>query len=651
MLSSLYSGISGLVTQGQAMAVIGNNIANVNTVGFKSSRATFSDMLYQSIFGTAGSSQVGRGVALESVDANFQQGSFQSTNTPTDLAIGGGGFFILRKSNSLETDYTRAGQFSFDKDGYMVDPTGNVLQGKIIDPVSKTPGGVLTDVIIPQGPSQPKQTAFIGMAVNLQSDAPFKGTIGAVTGTSGLSQVTASASQYPMPGTYSADVVNLAAAQIGHTGTNAASFGTPFTGAVKINDYEIDLPTTNGPTTAASLASFLNSALAMGSAGFANQVWASWTVNASAAQFLSLSATVNGVDISFDDGALATGSTGWTASDKSSTDLYGSTMTLTSVRTNPDGTQTPKIYVGKVSSEAGVLKNWGSAPNQSGLDVTFSPSGDFKIVAGTSTFNVNGFEPQQVSSTVNPASTSNYSSAVTVYDSLGQPHVVNVYFRKGWQELANSVQTNVWEWYAVVNGTDSPNADATNTVAQWGYLRFNSNGVLTSGGESHTINFNFSNGAQPNQKIDLVLGPGSGGGSTTQYPMASTTNFQTQDGYAPGSLTNVTVSTDGTISGNYSNGQVLNLYQVTLASFNNPWGLTRLGGNLFGETYESGVAYTNAPGVGSLGNINPNSLEQSNVDLATEFVNLITTERGYQANSKVLTTTDEMLQELLQIKR
>jgi flagellar hook protein FlgE len=258
---------------------------------------------------------------------------------------------------------------------------------------------------------------------------------------------------------------------------------------------------------------------------------------------------------------------------------------------------------------------------------------------------VTGFNPDQA------ASTSNYSSAITVYDSLGQPHVVNVYLRKGWQELANSVQTNVWEWDAEVNAADSLNQKNTVPPGGWGYLRFNSNGVLTSGGETHTINFDFSNGAQPNQKIDLVLGSGSGGGSTTQYPMASTTNFQTQDGYAPGSLTNVTVSTDGTISGNYSNGQVLNLYQVTLASFNNPWGLTRLGGNLFGETYESGVAYTNAPGVGSLGNINPNSLEQSNVDLATEFVNLITTERGYQANSKVITTTDEMLQELLQIKR
>jgi flagellar hook-basal body protein len=531
----------------------------------------------------------------------------------------------------------------------MVDPTGNVLQGKVIDPVSKTPGGVLTDVIIPQGPSQPKETDFIGMAVNLQSDAPFKGTIGAVTGTSGLSQVTASDSQFPMPGTYTAAVVNLAAAQIGHTGSNAASSGTPFTGAVKINDYEIDLPNINGPTTAASLASYLNSALTAASAGFASQVWASWTVNASGAEFLSLSATANGVDISFDDGPLATGSTGWTAADKSSTDLYGSTMTLNSVRTNPDGTQATKIYTGKISSEAGTLKNWGDAPNQSGLDVTFLPPGNFRIVEGTSTFAVSGFEPQQVSSQVNPATTSNYSSAVTVYDSLGQAHVVNVYFRKGWQEVANSVQTNVWEWYAEVNGTDSANGQ--NTVAQWGYLRFNSNGVLTSGGDPTTINFNFSNGAQPNQKIDLVLGPGSGGGSTTQYPMASTTNFQTQDGYAPGSLTNVTVSTDGTISGNYSNGQVLNLYQISLASFNNPWGLARLGGNLFGETYVSGVAYTNAPGVGALGNINPDSLEQSNVDLATEFVNLITTERGYQANSKVITTTDEMLQELLQIKR
>ncbi len=107
----------------------------------------------------------------------------------------------------------------------------------------------------------------------------------------------------------------------------------------------------------------------------------------------------------------------------------------------------------------------------------------------------------------------------------------------------------------------------------------------------------------------------------------------------------------GVISGHYSNGQILDLYQITLANFNNPEGLTREGGNLFGKTIESGNAYTNAPGESGLGQINPNSLEQSNVDLAGEFVKMIIAQRGYQANSRVITTTDEILQELMNIKR
>ncbi len=137
--------------------------------------------------------------------------------------------------------------------------------------------------------------------------------------------------------------------------------------------------------------------------------------------------------------------------------------------------------------------------------------------------------------------------------------------------------------------------------------------------------------------FDMVFGSGSGGGTTTQYPIASTTNFQTQDGYPPGVLQNVTVSAEGVISGHYSNGQILNLYQLTLANFNNPNGLKKEGSNLYSETIESGVAYTNAPGEGGLGKISANSLEQSNVDLATEFVKMIIAQRGYQANSRVIT--------------
>jgi len=113
----------------------------------------------------------------------------------------------------------------------------------------------------------------------------------------------------------------------------------------------------------------------------------------------------------------------------------------------------------------------------------------------------------------------------------------------------------------------------------------------------------------------------------------------------------VTVSAEGVISGHYSNGQILNLYQLTLANFNNPNGLKKEGSNLYSETIESGVAYTNAPGEGGLGKISANSLEQSNVDLATEFVKMIIAQRGYQANSRVITTTDEVLQELMNIKR
>jgi len=139
--------------------------------------------------------------------------------------------------------------------------------------------------------------------------------------------------------------------------------------------------------------------------------------------------------------------------------------------------------------------------------------------------------------------------------------------------------------------------------------------------------------------------------ASTQYANSSTTIFQDQDGFAAGFLQSVAVDTGGIITGNYSNGQVLKKAQVALASFNNMAGLSKEGGNVFRETTESGAPVTGAPGTNGLGSIAPNSLEQSNVDLGTEFVKLITTQRGFQANSKIITTTDEMLADLINIKR
>ena len=139
--------------------------------------------------------------------------------------------------------------------------------------------------------------------------------------------------------------------------------------------------------------------------------------------------------------------------------------------------------------------------------------------------------------------------------------------------------------------------------------------------------------------------------STTQFSSASTTTFQSANGYGAGDLQSVVVDTDGVITGQYSNGQVIPLFRVAMAKFQNAQGLYKEGGNLFRETRLSGDPTTSKPGSNGLGSISPNSLEQSNVDIANEFVKMITTQRGYQANSKIITVTDQMLAELINLKR
>jgi flagellar hook protein FlgE len=139
--------------------------------------------------------------------------------------------------------------------------------------------------------------------------------------------------------------------------------------------------------------------------------------------------------------------------------------------------------------------------------------------------------------------------------------------------------------------------------------------------------------------------------STTQFASSSTTVFQSATGYGAGDLQSVSVGTDGVITGQYSNGEVIPLYRVSLAKFQNVQGLYKEGGNLYRETRLSGVPITARPGTNGLGSLSPNSLEQSNVDIATEFVKMITTQRGFQANSKIITVTDQMLSELINLKR
>jgi flagellar hook protein FlgE len=139
--------------------------------------------------------------------------------------------------------------------------------------------------------------------------------------------------------------------------------------------------------------------------------------------------------------------------------------------------------------------------------------------------------------------------------------------------------------------------------------------------------------------------------SITQFGTATTMKILDQDGYAAGQLDTKVVDVNGIITGRYSNNQTRVLGQVAIATFNNPGGLTKTGSSLFIQSASSGEAQIGATGTGGRGSLNPGSLEMSNVDLAQEFSNMIITQRGFQANSKIITTTDEMLQELANLKR
>ncbi|HIJ60688.1 MAG TPA: flagellar hook-basal body complex protein, partial [Nitrospirae bacterium] len=144
---------------------------------------------------------------------------------------------------------------------------------------------------------------------------------------------------------------------------------------------------------------------------------------------------------------------------------------------------------------------------------------------------------------------------------------------------------------------------------------------------------------------------GYAGNNSTQYGSPSTTIFQTQDGWTSGSLRALTVGQDGVLSGVFTNGQVKNIAQVTIAKFTNPAGLTKMGRNMFAESSDSGQPAVGSPGTSGRGKILANSLEMSNIDLADEFVKMIAAQRGFQANTRVITTSDGLLGEVMNIVR
>ncbi|MBF0189544.1 MAG: flagellar hook protein FlgE [Magnetococcales bacterium] len=288
-------------------------------------------------------------------------------------------------------------------------------------------------------------------------------------------------------------------------------------------------------------------------------------------------------------------------------------------------------------------------------------------------------------SATDPA-TYDFSTSIRVYDSRGKGHNVEIQFRK-----LNTTDDNTWAWHAVTdeagtgelkavdltatNVKDTP-ANATYTAGQ---LKFNSMGKLESEGSTPLL-FNFS-GAEPQEilfdfgdaigakadstndfskkTLDVLYGAGTvaedtdntGGEGSIQVSSGFATLRLSQDGFPSGFLDKLAVNQDGILSGYYTNGQTKQLFQVALVDFNDELALEQAGSNLYKETVNSGLPRVGTAQSGRLGSILSNSLEQSNVDMSAEFVRMITTQRGFQANSRIVSVTDGMLEELISLKR
>lgn len=248
----------------------------------------------------------------------------------------------------------------------------------------------------------------------------------------------------------------------------------------------------------------------------------------------------------------------------------------------------------------------------------------------------------------NPNATSSFQTASTVFDSLGGPHSSTLYFTR--------TGVNSWTWNATLptsDTTDPPATPGDNVVIEGGgTMTFDASGNLTAL-TGPAVTYNVVGGAAAGQVVNYNFGPIAGVGSgtpTTQFlGTSSTVNSLSTNGFAPGTLQNIVVDGDGFISGTFSNGETLELAQVALATFANVEGLASVGNNSFIVTRASGQPLLGAPRSGQLGAIRSSSLEQSNVDIATQFVKLILNQRAFQANTRTVSTTNQLLANVVQL--
>ncbi|MCG6204496.1 flagellar hook-basal body complex protein [Rhodopseudomonas sp. HC1] len=607
IFGALTTSVAGLRSNSYALENISGNIANSQTTAFKRVDTSFLDLVPQ-----GGSSQQAAGsVTSESRLTNTLAGSVQSASVSTYMAINGEGFFAVQKPGSFAdnspiftgvNNYTRRGDFSLDKNGYLVNGSGYYLQGVPIDSTTGNPVGSTPQVLKFQNDFLPSQaTTKISYRANLASYPLTTKHDTAVPG-SELLRPADFASNPQVVGTSPPPFGDNT--KVGLSSNNKA--GSPITGATLLKGSSGDAVATSftitdtvtvGTGSAAKTIAFYDSG-AGGSAGSAANTTYLDLATATVANLLGAIDTANGNTGTASSAAAGsvTLHTG-TASDLLITSSAGGFATL--------GLTSPVTVMRTGGGTVGTGQVIGT-DNQAFLDESIS------------------------------------GGATTAYDGSGAP--VNVQFR--WAKIDSSTlgagHTDTWNLFYQVN----PNA----TGSQVAWQNVNTNFSFSATGQMNPVIGQLSLANLTVSGVSLgTVTVSFGTGGLTQFADTNgnvQVNQLQQDGYAAGQLVSVSVSNEGRVVGSYSNGRNIDLAEVSVATFNGANFLNRIDGGAFEVTNESGE-----PLYGKGGSISGSSLESSNTDIADEFTKLIVTQQAYSANTKVITTANTMVQDLLNVMR
>ena len=656
IFDALNTAVAGLQAQSFALQNISGNIANSQTTGYKETDTYFEDLVSAAALGQ----QTANGVTAGSVATNTVQGTIQSTSVSTDMAINGDGWFVVSQPTGTSDnqpvfsgvdDYTRAGDFQLNSGGYLVNGAGYYLMGVPINPTTGNPVGSSPQVLQFTNDFVPAQaTTAITYQLNLPS-TPKSGMLSGsdfeanpLAGAAPAAVITGSGA------TLSPDAVATGTGSVSTTtGATLASLGINSGDTITINDgtNPVFTYTSTGSDNVSNLISAINAANTGG------------TLNVSASLSsggnLVLTGTNGTASITVGGTATADTAIGFGAGANSFQPVNlltqgavapGDTMTV-SVNGTPTvitfGTGTNQVAtLAQLQTAIGGISGLTGTVNTANGDISLTSNNNI-ILDGSPTallseFGINKDAAYPSNDTVIANDVSTFTSqsidggSITSYDQEG--NAVNVQFR--W------AQTGTGSWQLFYQS----NSNATGTQAAWQNVgtvfNFNSSGQLSPPLSSVTLQNLTVNG---DNLGNVQLNFGSGG--LTQYANTSGTaqvSQLQQNGFAAGQLQSVAVDGQNQITGTFSNGQTIPLAQITLATFNGQNALQALNGGAYAATVNSGP-----PIYGATGTVSGSSLEASNVDIATQFSDLIVAQQAYSANARVMTTADQMIQSLLQV--